>query len=69
MLVKDDNNAAQERNQQIQEGSNVLHAEVGCLENAGRISAKSCQAATLRCTLSPFDMFGGAVFCAKFLGL
>lgn len=40
MLVKDDNNAAQERNQQIQEGSNVLHVEVECLEDAGRLSAK-----------------------------
>lgn len=48
-------------NQRVQKGSAVLHAEMDCLENAGRISASDYRRATLYSTLSPCDMCSGAV--------
>ena len=48
-------------NQRIQKGSSVLHAEMDCLENAGRLSAADYRRAVLYSTLSPCDMCSGAV--------
>ena len=48
-------------NQRIQKGSPVLHAEIDCLEKAGRIKASDYRKATLYSTLSPCDMCSGAV--------
>jgi len=47
-------------NRRVQKGSAILHAEMDCLENAGRLSAKDYQKATLYSTLSPCDMCSGA---------
>ncbi len=49
------------RNRRVQCGSPVLHAEMDCLENAGRLSARDYQRATLYSTLSPCDMCSGAI--------
>lgn len=48
-------------NQRVQKGSCVMHAEMNCLENAGRLSADDYSRATLYSTLSPCDMCSGAV--------
>lgn len=48
-------------NRRVQKGSAVLHAEMDCLENAGRLCAADYQRATLYSTLSPCDMCSGAV--------
>ena len=48
-------------NQRVQKGSAILHAEMDCLENAGRIKASDYRQATLYSTLSPCDMCSGAV--------
>ena len=48
-------------NQRIQKGSAVLHAEMDCLENAGRLSASEYRKAVLYSTLSPCDMCSGAI--------
>lgn len=48
-------------NQRIQKGSSVLHAEMDCLENAGRLSAADYRRAVLYSTLSPCDMCSGAI--------
>jgi len=48
-------------NQRVQKGSCVLHAEMDCLENAGRLTAKDYQQAVLYSTLSPCDMCSGTV--------
>ncbi len=45
----------------MQNGSAVLHAEMDCLESAGRITAADYRRATLYSTLSPCDMCSGAV--------
>lgn len=48
-------------NRRIQQGSAILHAEMDCLENAGRLTAKDYKRATLYSTLSPCDMCSGAI--------
>jgi creatinine deaminase len=52
-------------NQRVQNGSAVLHAEMDCLENAGRLSAKDYQRSVLYSTLSPCDMCSGAILLYK----
>jgi len=47
-------------NRRVQNGSVILHAEMDCLENAGRLSASAYRRATLYTTLSPCDMCTGA---------
>jgi cytosine deaminase len=47
-------------NRRVQKGSAVLHAEMDCLENAGRLSATDYRRSTLYSTLSPCDMCSGA---------
>ena len=48
-------------NQRIQKGSSLLHAEMDCLENAGRLTAADYRKAVLYSTLSPCDMCSGAI--------
>ena len=52
-------------NQRVQNGSSVLHAEMDCLENAGRLTAKDYQRSVLYSTLSPCDMCSGAILLYK----
>ena len=61
VLVIDNQIVGRGHNQRIQKGSRVLHAEMDCLENAGRIKASDYARATLYSTLSPCDMCSGAV--------
>src|SRR3954466_4281155 len=46
-------------NRRVQNGSAILHAEMDCLENAGRLSPADYRRATLYSTLSPGDMCSG----------
>jgi cytosine deaminase len=48
-------------NRRVQEGSVIKHAEMDCLERAGRLPAATYREATLYSTLSPCDMCSGAV--------
>jgi len=48
-------------NRRVQRGSAVLHAEMDCLENAGRLRASEYAQSTLYSTLSPCDMCSGCV--------
>lgn len=52
-------------NQRIQQGSPTLHAEMDCLEKAGRLSARDYQRAVIVSTLSPCDMCSGAILLYK----
>jgi len=61
VLVIDDHIVARGHNQRIQKGSSVLHAEMDCLENAGRLAASDYRKAMLYSTLSPCDMCSGAI--------
>lgn len=48
-------------NQRVQRGSVIHHAEMNCLENAGRQKASVYRQCTLYSTLSPCPMCSGAV--------
>jgi len=61
VLVIDDQIVARGHNQRLQKGSPVMHAEMDCLENAGRLPAFDYHKAVLYSTLSPCDMCSGAV--------
>src|SRR6266567_8856720 len=60
VLVIDDRIVGRGHNRRVQRGSAVLHAEMDCLENAGRLRADDYRRATLYSTLSPCDMCSGA---------
>lgn len=61
VLVIDDKIVGRGHNRRVQNGSAILHAEMDCLENAGRLTAKDYRRATLYSTLSPCDMCSGAI--------
>lgn len=61
VLVIDNKIVSKGHNQRIQKGSSILHAEMDCLENGGRLTASDYQRATLYSTLSPCDMCSGAI--------
>jgi cytosine/creatinine deaminase len=48
-------------NRRVQQRSPVLHAEMACLDNAGRLSPADYRRSVLYSTLSPCDMCSGAV--------
>ena len=60
VLVIDGKVVGRGHNRRVQQGSAILHAEMDCLENAGRLTAADYQRATLYSTLSPCDMCSGA---------
>ena len=60
VLVIDGSIAGRGHNRRVQNGSAILHAEMDCLENAGRLKAADYRRATLYSTLSPCDMCSGA---------
>lgn len=61
VLIVDGRIAGRGHNRRVQRGSAVLHAEMDCLENAGRLTASDYRRAVLYSTLSPCDMCSGAV--------
>jgi cytosine deaminase len=60
VLVLDNAIVGRGHNRRVQSGSAILHAEMDCLENAGRLKAADYRRATLYSTLSPCDMCSGA---------
>ena len=65
VLVVDDEIVGRGHNRRLQQGSSVLHAEMDCLENAGRLSAADYKRSILYSTLSPCDMCSGAILLYK----
>ena len=61
VLVVDGKVAGRGHNRRVQKGSAVLHAEIDCLENAGRLTAADYARSVLYSTLSPCDMCSGAI--------
>ena len=64
-LVLDGEIVARGHNRRIQDQSAILHAEIDCLRNAGRLKPADYRRATLYSTLSPCDMCSGAVLLYK----
>lgn len=61
VLVLDGEIVGRGHNRRVQQGSAIRHAEMDCLENAGRLSAQEYRRSVLYSTLSPCDMCSGAV--------
>ncbi len=61
VLVIDDEIVGRGDNRRVQRGSAILHAEMDCLENAGRLTAAEYRRSTIYTTLSPCDMCTGAI--------
>ena len=65
VLVIDGQIVGRGHNRRVQRGSAILHAEMDCLENAGRLKARDYQRAVLYSTLSPCDMCSGTALLYK----
>lgn len=61
VLVKNGRIIGRGHNRRVQKGSAILHAEMDCLENAGRLAAKDYEQCVIYSTLSPCDMCTGAI--------
>jgi len=61
VLVLDGEVVGRGHNQRVQHGSAIRHAEMDCLEQAGRLTAKDYERSTIYSTLSPCDMCSGAI--------
>jgi len=59
VLVIDGRIVGSGHNRRVQKGSAILHAEMDCLESAGRLKAADYRRSTLYSTLSPCDMCSG----------
>jgi creatinine deaminase len=58
-LVIDGQVVGRGHNRRVQRGSAILHAEMDCIENAGRLRPAEYRRAVLYSTLSPCDMCSG----------
>jgi cytosine/creatinine deaminase len=58
-LVHDGKLLAVGRNRRVQQGSVIRHGETDCLENAGRLTARTYRTSVLYTTLSPCLMCAG----------
>ncbi len=65
VLVIENKIVGRGHNRRVQRGSAILHAEMDCLENAGRLKPSDYQKATLYSTLSPCDMCSGTALLYK----
>ena len=65
VLVIDEKIVGRGHNRRVQNGSPILHAEMDCFENAGRLPASEYARATLYSTLSPCDMCSGTTLLYK----
>jgi cytosine/creatinine deaminase len=59
VLVIDGSVVGRGHNRRVQRGSAILHAEMDCLENAGRLTPADYRRSVLYSTLSPCDMCSG----------
>jgi len=65
VLVLDGKIVGRGHNRRVQKGSAILHAEMDCLENTGRLKAADYRRSVLYSTLSPCDMCSGTVLLYK----
>lgn len=65
VLVIDNKIVGRGHNSRVQNGSAILHAEMDCLENAGRLKASHYKRSILYSTLSPCDMCSGTALLYK----
>jgi cytosine deaminase len=65
VLVKDGRIIGRGHNRRVQKKSAILHAEMDCLEDAGRLPARDYRRCVIYSTLSPCQMCTGAILLYK----
>ncbi|MCM2267739.1 MAG: nucleoside deaminase [Elusimicrobiales bacterium] len=65
VLVKGNRIIGRGHNRRVQKKSAILHAEMDCLENAGRLKAADYAQCVIYSTLSPCPMCTGAILLYK----
>jgi len=65
VLILDGRIIGRGHNRRLQEGSPILHAEIDCLNSAGRRTAREYREMVLYSTLSPCDLCSGAILLYK----
>jgi len=65
VLVDDDKIIGRGHNKLLQNNSSILHGEMDCIENSGRIKGKDYRKCTLYTTLSPCEMCSGVILLYK----
>lgn len=65
VLVKNGKIIGRGHNRRVQKYSAILHAEMDCLENAGRLKTNDYKKCAIYSTLSPCDMCTGAILLYK----
>jgi len=65
VLVKEGNIVGRGHNNLLQKNSTILHAEMDCIENSGRLKGEDYKKCTLYTTLSPCEMCSGTILLYK----
>jgi cytosine deaminase len=65
VLVENGDIIARGHNKLLQKHSVILHGEMDCIENAGRLNGKDYKKSTLYTTLSPCEMCSGMILLYK----
>ena len=65
VLVENNHIIGRGHNKLLQNSSIILHAEMDCIENAGRLKGSDYKKCTLYTTLSPCEMCAGAIILYK----
>ena len=65
VLVEEDKIVSRGHNRLLQDNSTILHAEMDCLENAGRLRGTDYKKCTLYTTLIPCQMCSGMILLYK----
>jgi tRNA(Arg) A34 adenosine deaminase TadA len=65
VLVENEHIIGRGHNRLLQDNSTILHAEMDCIENAGRLKGVEYKKCTLFTTLSPCEMCSGTIMLYK----
>jgi tRNA(Arg) A34 adenosine deaminase TadA len=65
VLVEKDTIISKGHNRLLQNNSTILHAEMDCIESAGRLKGSDYRKCTLYTTLSPCEMCSGTILLYK----
>lgn len=65
VLVENDEIIARGHNRLLQKNSSILHGEMDCIENAGKLKGNDYKNCTLYTTLSPCEMCSGLILLYK----
>jgi cytosine deaminase len=65
VLVKNEEIISRGHNRLVQKNSSILHGEMDCIENAGKLKGDDYKQCTLYTTLSPCEMCSGVILLYK----